>query len=385
MRPLSLIVSACFVLTGCSEVRVPNKVDSDSGTGDGSTDLLDATIDPGECPIGAICDVETNYAFVSSTRQAPGSLEGLKGADMLCEELAQAAGLPETGYIAWLSDGNNNARARLEGASGWIRPDGRPFALGQTELLVGDILYPLNLDELGREVVTGLGVVTGTSNDGTGTNSNHCEGWTKQTGQGLPTAGIAVAVDGDWTQSPASTRTCGANMRIYCLGTGFQTSLEVPPTQGRLAWISNTWLPGDASIEGMDNLCKEEGMNQGIGSVKALIASGEESAMSRFNTGRATWVRPDGVVLWDKAEDIASRGPLAPIGLELSEERTSAQRVWTGAINASAVAIEDSNCSDWGSKMELGLFGRPTHAGVGFFGPVPTGCEDSYPVYCLED
>ena len=69
-----------------------------------------------------------NIAFVTSTSVQISTLGGHLGADALCAQRAEAGGLPSNTYVAWLSTSTVDAKTRLAGARGWVRPDGLPFA-----------------------------------------------------------------------------------------------------------------------------------------------------------------------------------------------------------------------------------------------------------------
>jgi hypothetical protein len=99
--------------------------------------------------------VAGNYAFVTSAKRMPAQIGGLTGGDAWCNELAAAVPLPGT-YVAWLSAMGFDAetRVRATNARGWSRPDGMPFADTIDDIVAGNVLYPLRLDETGSDVST---------------------------------------------------------------------------------------------------------------------------------------------------------------------------------------------------------------------------------------
>ena len=120
---------------------------------------------------------QPNIAFVTSLTY-DGNLEGLAGADGICQSRATAAGLPQNTYKAWLSTSSEDAIDRLGTARGWVRVDGKPFADRKTDIAAGMIFHPLRVDENGAYIndTSKLTVWTGTKYDGT-VNDLTCEGW----------------------------------------------------------------------------------------------------------------------------------------------------------------------------------------------------------------
>ncbi len=377
---LSILLS----LSACSEIQVPAG-NSDAGVTADAMTGLDSDAMVGVCQIGAICDVETNVAFVTRSEQTPGSLGGLEGADEICNNAASMAGLSENNYVAWLSIQGMNAINRLGEASGWIRTDGRPFALSVSDLLDGNILYPLHLDEFGNAITGPPDVVTGTLPDGLAGTSGDCGGWEQEISGESPETGIAVSAGNEWT-SAISSRRCNEMTRIYCFGTNFQTALELPQVEGRLAWVSSDINSGDSSIAQLNRMCTGDADTMSLdGEFVAFVATEGSSAAAQFDTEQATWVRSDGVVVWAKASDIGSTSPLAPIRLRLDGEVTPATQVWTGARNPGVVPMPDDNCDSWLASTSKGYVGQPSAVGTSFFQlPMKKNCSMAEAVYCLE-
>jgi len=88
--------------------------------------LIDGGASPEAAFDQAIEDLAVNFVFATSTSY-PADFGGLAGADAICNQHAGDAGLPGT-YVAWLSTTTVDARDRLAGARGFVRPDGLPFA-----------------------------------------------------------------------------------------------------------------------------------------------------------------------------------------------------------------------------------------------------------------
>jgi len=143
--------------------------------------MIGALTVPSYCPPIA----NAKIVFVTSARYQ-GSLGGLSGADLKCQDSASVAGLPGV-YKAWLShqpDQPVNAADRMSHAPiPYVLTDGRSVvAIDWNDLTDGTIIRPINMDENGvqvpaRRVWTGTGpngiAVTG------GTQVANCTRWTE--------------------------------------------------------------------------------------------------------------------------------------------------------------------------------------------------------------
>lgn len=153
---------------------------------------------------------------------SPDLIGGLSGADNLCRQLAQKAGLGANwkSYQAWLSDSHESAGERLFAGMGrYRRVDGTVVAEDFAQVLSGMLSAPINVDELGQPAPGGAW--TGTRPDGTAApGTTHCEDWTIDTYTEIEGHyGHCGAVDGNWTFSanPAINPTgCDDNLRLYC-------------------------------------------------------------------------------------------------------------------------------------------------------------------------
>ena len=106
-------------------------------------------VTPQTCSNGA-CMILPKRVFVTSTLQT-GALGGAAGADQICQNHADAAGLPGT-YFAWIADSAaTSPNVRFSRAPvPYIRTDGQPIANDWNDLVDGTLLSPLNLTELGQ-------------------------------------------------------------------------------------------------------------------------------------------------------------------------------------------------------------------------------------------
>jgi len=164
--------------------------------------------------------------FVTSGRydgnlQAAGmGLNGLQGADNICNAHAVNGIVPPGHYVAWLSTDDKHARDRLPpNRSGYALPDGTLVAADKAALLNAetvDLLHSIDQDEFG-DPVEGQVVWTGTGANGarpvTGYN---CYDWTlNEPGVEAGTAGATSRTNRGWTIQWSVT--CAAEQRLYCI------------------------------------------------------------------------------------------------------------------------------------------------------------------------
>ena len=317
-----------------------------------------------------------NIVFTTSTTQTA-ALGGLAGADAICAQRALAAGLAGT-YRAWLSTSTVNAIDRLGSASGWVRPDGKPFVNSVAEIAQGKVLYPPRLDEFGNDLGAGPVVMTATGRDGTliaGTNYTTCGDFTSDVYDGKPLdSGLASA--NSWWFTYAVSVGCAGPARIYCFGIDHSAQVAVTPVAGRRAFVTATyWTPG-GGIGSADALCQNEATAAKLpGTYKALLASSGASAASRFNVNGAPWIGYDGMPLAATASAFFSASVLdvSPMVFADGSVNCWSCYVWSGAATMTTAGSDTTNCGNWLSTSGTGAAGQvgDTSASV-FFGELPT-------------
>jgi cysteine-rich repeat protein len=167
------------------------------------------------------CLIE-RLVFVSSIERKGNSsdagLKSLSGADSLCQNLAQAAGLPPHTYMAWLSTKNLGPSSRFpshtSSAQGpFLLIDHTPIALSWQDLTDGLLLHPIDLDEHGQ-TITKSTVWTNTSPSGAPADNGDCDAWNSS--EGNPNGGIGYTdtQSSEWTDAKAND--CASSARIYC-------------------------------------------------------------------------------------------------------------------------------------------------------------------------
>ena len=151
-----------------------------------------------------------------------GSGDGLAGADAICQELAEAAGLTGT-WTAWLSDDNADAIDRIPDGQ-YQLVDGTVIADDKADLTDGFLKAPISLNEFGSPE-EGY-AWTGTQPDGTAMETN-CSNWTNNSGSGGCTAGeSSCGVTGinstnpDWTRVSENGFNCNELLQLHCFGGG---------------------------------------------------------------------------------------------------------------------------------------------------------------------
>ncbi len=351
--------------------------------------------------------VKANYAFLTSTLQPSGNLGGLAGADGICKARATAALLPGT-YVAWLSGGGADGITRLGTANGWVRTDGRPFALSRASLFTDKhVLYPLVLDEFGNQINGDL-VATA----GNGISSGDCGNWS-QAGAGVSyTKGESGGGTGCWTFRGVAT--CDMPFRLYCFGTDNDATFVIPKTAARRAFITAGVFDPKDGIAGADALCTAEATAATLdGTFKAFLSTTTASAASRFSVAPSNWVRADGVEVARTAGELLKTSQamphlIAPINVSADGNTYYGDSgndiyAWTGSTDATMAGAATDTCMNWTMNLTTApaATGAIGHACLAYestftagvmdtpFFTVRTGCDGTAAngnhLYCLQD
>lgn len=184
------------------------------------------TVTCGACPDGQCCSGKgacgACLTFVTSTTHW-GDFDGLSGADAVCQELAEAAGLPGE-YLAWLGDTTGSPSTRFVRATvPYTLVDGTVIADDWDELTDGQIASAILLDELGHQRQLGTPQPwTNVNPDGTagGIEPNaHCDNWTSSLGGAgghIGNNGFALLgyTNAGWTKFRSWD--CSMSWELYC-------------------------------------------------------------------------------------------------------------------------------------------------------------------------
>ncbi len=158
------------------------------------------------------------YAFVTSER-FPGDLNGVAGADGICNEAAAAANLPGH-YLAWLSTVSTSPATRFSKSTLPYRmPNEQILAANWAELTEGELQNRPNITEFGSDIDSisiclGPLAWTCTQVDGSRSNQFDCEGWTISSDQYVGAVGNPHHTDENWTDG--CTMTCSSLRHLYC-------------------------------------------------------------------------------------------------------------------------------------------------------------------------
>lgn len=363
MRALWLVVlSACF--------STPARPTGDGGVTDDASDPGDGNGDSG-APLAA------NVVFVTKGSISGNELSMAGIADARCRDAASVAGLPEPStYVAWFSDANRSALSLLTGSSGWVRPDGKPFANTPADIASGQLFYPPRIDQFQNDAfVDGELVATGTSAAGA------ADVLCNLGGGGSITVGLDDASAPLWTQ--LYDVDCSTNFKIYCFGTG-RTADVTPtfPVDGLRAFLSSPTEWSD--ISNLDGMCGSDATTAGLaGTYRALVATTAQAPRDRIgNPAGKSWYRVDGVRVTGPAMTELE----APLDVDAAGAHHDAP-VWSGSPSPTQKAPSSgANCNDWqspdASTTSLGHSVRSSAGAFSGFGNLP--CFDARRVYCFQ-
>lgn len=193
-----------------------------SGCGDGFLQPGEEC-DDGNAADGDTCDATCErlafHVFVTSEAY-PAALGGIAGADLLCNQRAQAAGLPGL-YRAWISDGSTSASEHLYHSPVPYRlVGGGTLANNYGDLTSSALDEPIDRDESGQAIVVRQGtceplgaVWTGTFPNG-GSDGDDCAGWTSIDPGDDGQVGMLFRNNSPWTT--ACDVSCDGVARLYC-------------------------------------------------------------------------------------------------------------------------------------------------------------------------
>jgi hypothetical protein len=178
------------------------------------------------CGEGGPCHV-----FITSSTHDTGDLGGLAGADAICQNLAEAAGLPGI-YRAWLSDDTAwpaNRFSNTKSTGPYVLVNGTLIATDWADLTDGTIAAPIDVTERRTRLGTRVprsSVWTNTSRDGTVGgffDIAHCLRWTHDTAEDFGNTGRNDRTDAGWTAfsfSACDGAPTDLPHRLYCFEQG---------------------------------------------------------------------------------------------------------------------------------------------------------------------
>lgn len=204
-----------------------NCYDGKDNDADGNADCQDVE----DCGENIVC--AGSRVFVSNNRYSPDQFGSFSGADSLCQQLAQQAGLSGI-WQSWTSDRVNSIADRIcQSISPYVLLNGNRVANDWADLADGTLQNFINVDENGNIVSSGFDVWTHTKFNGItgGENgaSTACADWTTTDTTIRAGTGRADSITSTWTES-ASTR-CSTQARVFCF--------EQPPEDAKSGLCSN--------------------------------------------------------------------------------------------------------------------------------------------------
>jgi len=285
-----------------------------------------------------------------------------------------------------------DARDRLVGARGWIRPDGAPFADTVNDIVQGNLLVPPRVNPFGEQAATPWGAGTATLGVGVVDPSNSCHDWTDARSAMVKVSfGTSSATDSTWTMTPATGFSstynfCGYETPFYCFGVDHATALPPPADQGRLAFVTQAGLPPGGGITAADALCDSEAKAAGLpGTFAALLPTSKQSAADRFASfSSAAWVRLDGVALNQAGAVLFDQPELrTPINVTSQKNVVPSVFVLTGSTSPWAVPRPEEVCQDWTATTGYAWAGETGDTKM-WWRAAGRQCSETNPIYCLQ-
>lgn len=153
--------------------------------------------------------------FVTSSKHR-GNLNGIAGADAICNQRAAEAQLPGF-YKAWVSDDFEEPLSRFTRNDGpYVLTDGTRIADNWDDLVDGELLAPINVMENGHQAMGGDSYVwAGTDHAGTHFYYD-CEEWTSSSEESYGRFGRSYMNNAEWSGELSSLLNCSNVMRLYC-------------------------------------------------------------------------------------------------------------------------------------------------------------------------
>ena len=193
-------------------------------TGDAKLESSDGAAIPtasaSVCNGNASCE---RVVFVTSVAVPGWSIQGMVGADAICNQLAAASTHPRVAgrkFVAWLSDDTRSpSTSMVRGTKGYVRPDGARIAADYAQLTGGGALeMPIEIDEDGQPRQGEVWSATSPAGEREG---EACYGWSSPTAVGAQ--GAITATAARWTRTSGSGSGDGqpqdcfeTSNRLYC-------------------------------------------------------------------------------------------------------------------------------------------------------------------------
>ena len=161
--------------------------------------------------------------FVTASTFNPPAIQGVEGADDICQAAAMTVpglGAPGNTWLAWLSDDKSSPSTRIPPANKtfkgyYLLPTGAPVAKGWTGLTSGTLMNAISVTEAGVAAGNPLFAWTNTLPDGTSGSADDCEDWSDALIDTNSGRGSLMATSEQWTV--AASADCALSLRLYCI------------------------------------------------------------------------------------------------------------------------------------------------------------------------
>ena len=313
-----------------------------------------------------------HYRVFVSSSTSNGDIGGIVGADTLCQNVANTAGLGGN-WKAWLSNSTTSASSRLlQSTLVYKRIDGQIVADNWNDLTDGSLQNSISVTE-NNQSVGGLSVWTGTNFDGS-SNFTDCGNWTAGFASFSGVQGITVEIDQYWTETNPlfGPSTCNQQHNLYCFeqpscGNGITENTEmcddgnlvdgdgcaslcVTEPYYRVFVTDNSYLGNLGGLSGADQICSNSASNAGLGTNwKAWLSDSSISASSRLYHSTYNYQRMDGKIIANNWSDLTDGSLINRINVtESLIGLLSNNYVWTGTwFDGSPY---NDNCFNWTSS-----------------------------------
>lgn len=306
----------------------------------------------------AFCDMNARlYCFEDPTiPQAPsnvfvtngtfdGNLGGITGADNKCNDAARASGLSGV-YFAWLSAGFQTPASRfVRNVSSYVLTNGTTIANGFDDLISGDILAPINLNENGQIDGVPLRVWSNTNTNAESLGNRDCSGWRGTSDEGY--FGLKIFDNAFWTE--VTTASCDILSRLYCF--------EQP--QSKVVFVTNQTYDGNlGGLTGGDEKCNSAAQAAGLsGTFRAWLSLDFMNPSNRFDRSLTPYVLLDNTTIATDFDDLIDGNIQAPIDKNEYGQPVSPSNAWTNTKANGFPSSFSNNCEQWSFPFGTGVTG----------------------------
>lgn len=342
------------------------------------------------------------YRIFVTRETFDGGFGSIFGADAICTNLAQQAGLPGNNWRAWLGNQYISISEHLDHSTKQYviyDSEGTSFIVANNwdDLLDGNINVPINLNQFG-EVLGSERVWTGTKADGSLSMAD-CKNWHGTAKVFFGVSGLTSVTDNRWTQN-SDIDQCGFPRHIYCVQQPdiIQQRIRVFVTSDRYSGDFADYVDNNevhwSGLEALDALCNDYADNANLNRPdtigwKAWASDTQTSMESRYPHYELPFIRlADDIQIAGGWTDLTDGSLDAPIN---RDERGAFinEKVWTHTDFNGSIPINNNldACSNWTSDSNQSKAERGdttlVDSGLWTSGDIK-GCGDKSRIYCFE-